>query len=63
MAACTLSGCRVERLSGTAGTLAVRLAATLPGRSLTAASAAACFVCTGSRVVSANWHSNLMGDR
>ena len=56
-------GRRVEWLSRTAGTLAVQLAATFPGRSLTGASTPACSCAPGSRAVAAYWRSNAMGDR
>src|SRR5271169_1464415 len=46
-------GRRVERLSRTAGTLAMQLAITLAGRSLTGASTTACWCAPGSRAVAA----------
>src|ERR1022692_4166620 len=56
-------GCRVERLSRMAGGLSVQPAVTFPGRSLTGASTTASSDAPGSSVGSANWPSNLMGDR
>src|SRR5580704_5638748 len=56
-------GRRVERLSRTAGALAVQLAVTLPGRSLTGASTTACSCAPGSGAIAAYWRSNVMGDR